>query len=118
MLTGGGSNLVVDCTGVPEVMTMAPDMTVRGGVVVLVGLPKTPPVLDAGKMVLYERSVVASLGYIHDLPRVARMIESGGLDAKGLITRKVSLVDALAVFEELAADPGDEIKILVDPVGS
>lgn len=118
LLTGGGAALVVDCTGVPEVMTMAPDMTARGGVVVLVGLPKTPPVLDAGKLVLYERSVVASLGYVNDLPRIARMIDAGVLDAKGLITRKVSLADAPAVFEQLAADPGDEIKILVEPAAA
>ena len=117
-LTGGGADIVLDCTGVAEVFTMAPDMTGRGGVVVLVGIPKTPPVVDAGKLVLYERSIVATLGYVHDLPRIARMIDAGVLDPRGLITRKVSLTEAPSVFEQLASDPGDEIKVLVEPVAS
>lgn len=117
-LTGGGAKVVLDCTGVAEVMSMAPDMTGRGGVVVLVGIPKTPPTVDAGKLVLYERSIVASLGYVHDLPRIARMMDSGALDARGLITRKVVLTEAVKVFELLAGDPGDEIKVLVEPVAS
>ena len=116
--TDGGADVVLDCTGVASVMTMAPDMTRRGGVVVLVGIPKAPPTVDAGKLVLYERSIVASLGYVNDLPRIARMIDAGVLDAQGLITRKVTLTEAPLVFEQLASDPGDEIKVLVEPVTS
>lgn len=114
--TDGGAQLVVDCTGVPAVLAMAPDMTTRGGTVVLVGLPKTPPELDAGRLVLFERSIVAALGYAHDLPRVAAMIASGALDVDGMITRTVTLDQAPEEFERLAADPGDDLKVLVTPV--
>jgi (R,R)-butanediol dehydrogenase / meso-butanediol dehydrogenase / diacetyl reductase len=66
--------------------------------------------------VLYERSVVASLGYVHDLPRVAEMIASGSIDAEPLITKRVALDDAVAEFERLTAGPGDALKVLVTPV--
>jgi (R,R)-butanediol dehydrogenase/meso-butanediol dehydrogenase/diacetyl reductase len=113
--TGGGAELVLDCTGIAAVLAMAPDMTTRGGTVVLVGLPKKHPDLDAGKLVLYERSIIASLGYVHDLPRVAKLIAAGSLDATQLISGTVALRDAPSEFARLTADPGDSIKVLVSP---
>ena len=112
-LTGGGAQLAIDCTGVAAVLAMAPDMTVRGGTVVLVGLPKKQPDIDAAKLVLYERSVVASLGYVNDLPRVAKLIAEKAFDADGLISRRVTLQEAPDEFERLITDPGDVIKVLV-----
>jgi len=113
--TVGEVRLVVDCSGVPAALEAAPDMTVRGGTVVLVGLPKTPPALDpARQLVLYERSLVASLGYAHDLERVAAMIASGALDAEALVTRRVALEDVPAELERLAGDPGDDLKVLAE----
>jgi (R,R)-butanediol dehydrogenase/meso-butanediol dehydrogenase/diacetyl reductase len=117
-LTGGGARLVVDCTGVAEVLTMAPDMTRRGGTVVVVGLPKQPPSIDAAKLVLYERSIVASLGYVHDLPRIADMIASGAIAAEQLITRRVPIEDGVDEFARLASEPGDDLKVLVTPVAA
>jgi (R,R)-butanediol dehydrogenase/meso-butanediol dehydrogenase/diacetyl reductase len=116
--TGGGARLVLDCTGVPEVLTMAPDMTRRGGTVVLVGLPKQPPTIDAAKLVLYERSIVASLGYVHDLPRIAEMIASGAIHAESMITKHVMIEDAVDEFARLTAGPGDDLKVLVTPVAA
>jgi (R,R)-butanediol dehydrogenase/meso-butanediol dehydrogenase/diacetyl reductase len=117
-LTGGGARLVVDCTGVPAALAMAPDMTTRGGTVVLVGLPKRPPEIDAAKLVLYERSLVASLGYAHDLPRVAQLIAAGALNADRLVTKTVTLDQAPDEFERLTSDPGDDLKVLVTPVAA
>lgn len=114
-LTGGGAQLVVDCTGVAAALAMAPDMTRRGGNIVLVGLPKTKPDLDAGRLVLYERAVITALGYVHDLPRVASLITSGALDVQRLVSRQIPLTQAPEEFERLAADPGDVIKVLVQP---
>ena len=112
--TDGGAQLVVDCSGVAAALEAAPDMTVRGGRVVLVGIPKQPPVIDAGRMVLYERSLVAALGYAHDLPRIASMIAAGTLDASPLITRRIALADTPAEVARLADDPGDDVKVIIE----
>ena len=113
--TGGGAQIAIDCTGVAAVLGMAPDMTTRGGTVVLVGIPKRHPDIDAAKLVLYERSVVAALGYVNDLPRVASMIDAGAFDAERLISRKASLSDAPQEFDRLISDPQDSIKVLISP---
>jgi (R,R)-butanediol dehydrogenase/meso-butanediol dehydrogenase/diacetyl reductase len=108
----GPVRLVMDATGVPAALEAALEMTVRGGAVVIIGLPKTPPAIDAARMVLFERSLVGTLGYAHDLPRVAAMIDAGNLDPEPLVTRRVVLEDVPAELERLSADPGDDIKVL------
>lgn len=117
-LTNGGADLVVDASGVAAALEAAPDMTVRGGRIALVGLPKVAPVIDAARLVLYERSLVASLGYAHDLPRVAAMIAAGRLDPERLITRTITLDAVPDELERLATAPGADIKVLVDVAGS
>jgi len=112
--TGGGAELVVDCSGVPAALEAAPDMTIRGRTIVVVGLPKQPPEIDAARLVLFERSLVGSLGYAHDLPRVAALIANGQLAPEPLITREVRLEELPSELERLATNPGSDLKVLVD----
>lgn len=113
-LTDGGADIVVDASGAPAALEAAPDMTVRGGRVALVGLPKRPPVLDpARQLVLYERALVGSLGYAHDLPRAAAMIASGRLDPEPLVSREIPLDALPGQLEDMARDPVD-VKVLVE----
>jgi (R,R)-butanediol dehydrogenase/meso-butanediol dehydrogenase/diacetyl reductase len=115
--TGGGAQLVVDASGVAAALEAAPDMTGRGGRIALVGLPKTSPAIDAARLVLYERSLIASLGYAHDLPRVASMIAAGQIDPERLITRAIGLEETPDELERLATAPGGDIKVLVEVGG-
>jgi (R,R)-butanediol dehydrogenase / meso-butanediol dehydrogenase / diacetyl reductase len=112
--TGGGAQIVVDCSGVPAALEAAPDMTLRGGRIAVVGLPKKPPEIDAARLVLYERSLIGSLGYANDLPRVASMIAAGRIDPERLITNVIPLADTPAELERLYSSPGGDIKVLVD----
>ena len=117
-LTDGGADLVIDASGAPPALEAAPDMTVRGGRIALVGLPKHPPALDpARQLVLYERSLVGSLGYAHDLTRAAAMIAAGTLDPEPLISREIPLERLPGELEQLARDPVD-VKVLVDLAAS
>lgn len=115
--TGGGAQLVVDASGVPVALEAAPEMTVRGGRVALVGIPKTSPPIDAARLVLYERSLIASLGYAHDLPRVAAMIAAGHIDPERLITRAIGLEETPGELERLATAPNGDIKVLIEVGG-
>lgn len=113
-LTDGGADVVIDASGAPPALEAAPDMTIRGGRVALVGLPKEPPRLDpARQLVLYERSLIGSLGYAHDLPRAAAMIASGSLDPEPLVSREIGLAELPGQLEEMAAAPVD-VKVLVE----
>jgi threonine dehydrogenase-like Zn-dependent dehydrogenase len=112
--TGGGAEIVIDASGSPEALEIAPEMTKRGGRIGVVGLPKKPPVIDAARLVLYERSLIASLGYADDLPRAAAMIAAGRLSPERLITRTVALSQTPDELERLATEPGGDIKVLID----
>jgi (R,R)-butanediol dehydrogenase / meso-butanediol dehydrogenase / diacetyl reductase len=116
-ITGSGAYMVVDCSGAVPALEAAPEMTKRGGRIVIAGIPKQPVPVDAGRMVLYERSLHATLGYANDLPRVAAMIASGSLDPASMITRRIPLADTAAEIARLASDPGDDVKVLVEVGG-
>ncbi|HSS34406.1 MAG TPA: alcohol dehydrogenase catalytic domain-containing protein [Solirubrobacterales bacterium] len=114
-LTGGlGAEIVVDCSGAVPAVEAALEMTARGGRLVLAGIPKQLVPVDAGRMVLYERSIHATLGYHSDLPRVAAMIASGLLEPSSMITRRAPLAETPAEIERLASDPGDDVKVLIE----
>jgi (R,R)-butanediol dehydrogenase / meso-butanediol dehydrogenase / diacetyl reductase len=115
--TDGGAEIVVDCSGAVPALEAAMEMTVRGGRVVIAGIPKKPVPVDPGRMVVYERSLIATLGYANDLPRVARMIASGSLDPSVMITKRIPLAEVADEIARLAGDPRDEVKVLAE-VGS
>lgn len=109
-----GANVVVDCSGAGPALEAALEMTTRGGRIVVAGIPKQPVPVDAGRMLLYERSLLTALGYHDDLPRVAALIANGSLKADSMITRRVALSETPAEIARLAEDPGDDVKILVE----
>jgi (R,R)-butanediol dehydrogenase/meso-butanediol dehydrogenase/diacetyl reductase len=116
-MTGGGTRLAVDATGVGAVLAGAQEVTRRGGTVVVVGIPKQPVAVDVARLVLFERALVASLGYVDDLPRVASLIEQGAIDPERLITSVVPLREGVETLARLADDPGGDIKVLLEVGG-
>jgi (R,R)-butanediol dehydrogenase / meso-butanediol dehydrogenase / diacetyl reductase len=113
-LVPGGARIVVDATGSATAIATAIEFTRRGGTVVVAGVPKASTNLDVARLVLFERCLAGTLGYVRDLPRVASLIAAGQLDPSVLVTRIIGLRELPAEFERLATDPGDEIKILAD----
>lgn len=107
-----GAEIVVDCSGAVPALEAALEMTTRGGRIVVAGIPKQPVPVDAGRMVLYERSIHATLGYANDLPRVATMIASGLLSVDSMITKRVDLAAVPDEIVRLAEDPGDDVKVM------
>jgi (R,R)-butanediol dehydrogenase / meso-butanediol dehydrogenase / diacetyl reductase len=112
-LTGGGAPVVVECSGNAAALELAPELSCRGGRIVSVGLPKRPVPIDGARLVLYERSLIGALGYVFDLPRIVKMIDSGALEPERLVTRTVALADAVTEFARLADDAGADLKVLV-----
>jgi (R,R)-butanediol dehydrogenase/meso-butanediol dehydrogenase/diacetyl reductase len=113
-LGSGGAALVVDATGVAAVLPLAIECTRRGGRIVLAGLTGTPSPIEGRRLALFERSLIGSLGYRNDLPRVMKLMDAGALDAEALITAVVPLTEASDTVRDLAADPGGRVKVLVD----
>ncbi len=110
----GGADLVIESTGVSSVVGEAVESTRRGGRITLVGLGAQSADLAVDRLVLFERSLLGSLGYRRDLPRVAQMIGDGLVDPGVLRSDIVSLEDAPTAFTQLASEPRERIKVLVD----
>ncbi|HZQ27389.1 MAG TPA: alcohol dehydrogenase catalytic domain-containing protein [Acidimicrobiales bacterium] len=112
-----GPDVVFDCTGVPGQLPAAIDAARRGGRVVAVGVGHGGATVETNKIVLYERQLIGSLGYQHDLPRVVRLLEAGALDPRPLITAEVPLASAVeGAFDALVRDRS-HTKVLVDVGG-
>ncbi len=112
---GGGTDVVVESTGVADLVATAVDCAARGGRVVLLGLAPQPATLDPKRLTLFERELVGSLGYRHDLPRVVLMVAAGALDPAAIVGTVVPLSDAPEAMTEMSRGPAGPIKVLVDP---
>ena len=113
-LGDGGADVVVESTGVAALVPVAIECAARGGRIALLGLPNSSSAVDPTRLTLFERSLVGSLGYRHDLPRVLHLVAGGRLDPAVLVGATVPLADAAAAIEELAQAPDARIKVLVE----
>ena len=113
---GVGADVVFDCTGASAALRSSIPLARRGGRVVALGVNPADVQFPLNDVVLNERSVIGSIGYHHDLPRVVALLASGRLDVSFLVTDEVPLADAVAgAFDALAEDRSRHLKILVRP---
>jgi L-iditol 2-dehydrogenase len=113
---GGGVDVAVDATGLPDVWEQAVASVGRGGTVVFFGgcAPGTTVTLDT-RRVHYEE--LALVGAFHHTPALIReavaLLESEALVPDGLLTHTMSLADvpkALGLMER-----GQALKVLIEP---
>ncbi|MFC4499549.1 MULTISPECIES: alcohol dehydrogenase catalytic domain-containing protein [Streptomyces] len=112
-----GPDVVIDATGVAALAAEAVATVRRGGRVVLAGVGHGKVEIDMGQLVFYERAVLGTLGYHHDIPRVIDLMATGRLDASPLITGRFPLSEGAGVFADLAADRARHLKVLLTPKG-
>jgi (R,R)-butanediol dehydrogenase/meso-butanediol dehydrogenase/diacetyl reductase len=112
-----GPDAVIEATGRPDAFELAVTSVRRGGTVSVAGISAERVGVDLRQLVLYERQVVGSLGYHHDIERVLRLMAAGRLDAGPFVTAVAPLSNGVAVIEELAADRGGNLKVLLTPKG-
>jgi (R,R)-butanediol dehydrogenase/meso-butanediol dehydrogenase/diacetyl reductase len=110
-----GPDIVVEATGRPELVELAVTTVRRGGRVVLAGISGGSAALPITQIVPFERTVIGSLGYNFDLPRVLDLIAGARFDPSPLLTGVYPLSKGLDAFEELDGDRGRHLKILLNP---
>ncbi|MFJ8927553.1 alcohol dehydrogenase catalytic domain-containing protein [Streptomyces sp. NPDC102364] len=112
-----GPDVVIDATGIPALAAQAVATVRRGGRVVLAGVGHGSVEFDMGQLVFYERSVVGTLGYNFDIPRVISLMSTGRLDPAPLLTGRFPLSAGAGLFAELAADRARHLKVVLTPKG-
>jgi (R,R)-butanediol dehydrogenase/meso-butanediol dehydrogenase/diacetyl reductase len=112
-----GTDLAFECAGAPAALKTAISSTRRGGSIVILGVFKEAAELDLNEVMQCERNLLGSHGASDSLfDPVIQMIADGRLDPAPLITRRISLDDAVEHgFRALATSRDEQIKVLVRP---
>jgi len=115
-LTGGlGADVTIECGGRAEAIGDSIVATRKGGMVVLLAVIGVPIPVNTWPIVEGERTVIGSVQhhFDEDLPVAVRLIASGRVDVRPLITRRIAL--ERVVEDGFAAPPsaGSDIKVLV-----
>jgi S-(hydroxymethyl)glutathione dehydrogenase / alcohol dehydrogenase len=120
LLGGAGADFVIEAVGAdqakpklesgPDPTGIAPlrqayEMTAAGGHIVTTSLPRGMLSLPAVMFTIGGRTHHAGqaggCSPMRDIPRFAKMLESGKFDAKSLVTRVVRIEDMRAAYEEV-----------------
>ena len=109
-----GPDAVIDGTGRPEAISLGLSSVRRGGRVAVAGISPSELSFDLRQLVLYERTLVGSLGYNFDIARVLELMATGTVDAAPLVTDVRPLSAGPATLEELSS-PNQHIKVLLTP---
>lgn len=112
-----GADVVVDCTGRPDVLPLSVNLTRRGGRVVVAGVGHGAAPIEINRLVLSERELIGTVAYRHDVARVVRLIAAGRFDPRPLITSVVPLSRAREDAFDVLCRPNGELKILVEVNG-
>ncbi|MCU0479089.1 MAG: 2,3-butanediol dehydrogenase [Chloroflexi bacterium] len=115
-LTDGlGADVAIECGGRPEAIGDSIAATRKGGTIVLLAVIGVPIPVNTWPIVEGERTVVGSVQhhFDEDLPVAVRLMASGQVNVRPLISRRISL--ERVVEDGLAAPPstGSDIKVLV-----
>jgi len=114
--SGAGFDLVVECTGQPEVWERTIDLARKGGTVILFGGCKsgTRVTFDTEKLHYNEITLLGSFHFTPtDVKTAYKLLRESELDVSPLITGSAELNDIQSVFEKLRKGTG--IKYAINP---
>src|SRR5829696_2005809 len=111
---GESADVVFDCVAVKSTTLAAIGMALKGGTVVIVGVPAADFELPIRIMQDQQIRVQGSATYVpQDFASAIEMIQSGAVRAEDFITGQFPLDQAEQAFE--ASMSGDHIKVLIHP---
>ncbi len=117
-MIGAGPEVIIECTGSPDVWRAAPSWAAPGGRVLLFGgLPgESEPAFDATRLHYGEVDLVSAFHYrTPDVHQALHLLEIGAIRPADLITALRSLDGIREVFDDL--DRGAGLKYAVLPDG-
>jgi (R,R)-butanediol dehydrogenase/meso-butanediol dehydrogenase/diacetyl reductase len=113
---GVGCDVAIECVGNEHALKNCADAVRKQGVVVQTGLHPGENPLNWFDVTFKDIDIRGSWAYpTHYWPRVARLIASGQIPASRIVTKYVSLSEAVEEgFDQLLDPAGKHLKILID----
>jgi D-xylulose reductase len=112
-LAGEGVDIVFEASGNPSVIGSFIRYLRPNGRAVMIGMPTAPAPFDVVAAQVKEIRIMHIFRYRNMYPRTIKMISSGTLQVKPLITNYYDFKDAIKAFEFAATMPDDAIKMMV-----
>ena len=113
-LTDGGADIAMEVIGNPKTQQIAYDAVKWGGRVVMVGFAPKPTELNLGRMMFREIEMLGSLGCRPvDYPNIIRLVETGKIQIKPIVTHRYPLDELNEAFETL--NRGETIRTVILP---
>ena len=110
---GWGADVVHECSGNARVAANVFDLVCPGGIVVFIGMPLEPVPYPVASAQIKEARVEHVFRYAHVFPDCLRMLASGAIDVKPLITRTYDFADGVHAFHDAAAAPAGQVKMQI-----
>lgn len=109
---GESADVVFDCVAIQSTMDQAISMAMKGGTVVVVGVPSEPISLPLPEVQDLQIQVQGSATYVRaDIVAAIDLLERGVVRAADLVTAVYPLAEAAAAFD--AASSGEHVKVVV-----
>jgi len=109
-----GADIVFEASGSAAVIGSFVRYLRPGGRAVMIGMPAAPAPFDVVAAQVKEIEIRHIFRYRNMYPRTIKLIASGTLKVKPLITHHFEFSDALKAFDFAAGMPDDAIKIMVN----
>ncbi len=111
---GWGADIVFECSGNERAAASVFEPLCPGGTVVYVGIPLQPIAYDVAAAMVKEARVEHVFRYAHVYPRAIKLMASGKLDVKPLITDSFAFKDSVAAFDFAVKMPPTSVKAQID----
>ena len=113
---GESADVVFDCVAVQSTLDQAIGMAIKGGTIVVVGVPSAPVTLPLPEVQDLQLRVQGSATYVRDDILVAiGMLERGVVSATDIVTAVYALADAQSAFAAAAGESNVKVVLAGDP---
>jgi len=114
-LTGGqGADRAFECSGAAPAYSLIYEFVAPGAVCVLVGMPVKPVTLDVVSSQSKEITFQTIFRYRNVYPKIIRLLSSGRMNVKPLISATFPFVDSVKAYERALKRIPTDVKIMIE----
>ncbi|WP_439327831.1 NAD(P)-dependent alcohol dehydrogenase [Lonepinella sp. BR2357] len=111
---GNGVDVLFECSGSPNAIAQLTDYVAPNGTVVLVGMPISPTPIDIVSAQAKEITFKTIFRYVNMYPKTIRLLASGKINLKPLISAVYKFPQAVEAFDRAASGNPQDVKIIIE----